>query len=370
MQLRVVLRRVDRALGIDADDLHLGLALVEPAADAGDRAAGADGDDDRVELAAGLLPDLRRRDVVVRLRVRHVRVLVGLEPARDLLGEARRDGVVALRRVVVDRGRRDHDLGAVRAQHRDLLLAHLVRHDEDEAVALVRGRDREPDAGVAGGRLDDRPARLELPVALGRLDHREPDAVLHRAAGVEVLELREDPARRRAATCGRAGRSACRRRGRGSSGSRGPCGGKPTPRVLVGGRHEDRSDRQGKRRRRARAAWQQAGHDVWTLGRDGRRRVRRGRRRRGGAVGLDRRRAGQGDRRRGEDHDRRDERVRRPQRGVRVARARGEVDRRRPDGEVVHDELRRDLRRDPVRNGCGRATSRGGGRSRGARPSS
>jgi hypothetical protein len=93
---------------------------------------------------------------------------------------------------VVDGRRRDHDLGAVRAQHRDLLLAHLVRHDEDAAVALSRGRDGEADAGVAGGRLDDRAARLELPVALGLLDHREPDPVLDRAAGVEVLELGED----------------------------------------------------------------------------------------------------------------------------------------------------------------------------------
>ena len=184
---------VDRALGIDADDLHLGLLLVEPAADAGDRAACADGDDDRVELAAGLLPDLGRGDVVVRLRVRHVRVLVGLEAAGDLLGEPRRDGVVRLRRVVVDGRRRDHDLGAVRAQHRDLLLAHLVGHDEDAAVALACRRDGEADAGVAGGRLDDRPARLQLPLALGLLDHREADPVLDRAAGVEVLELGEDP---------------------------------------------------------------------------------------------------------------------------------------------------------------------------------
>ena len=139
----------------------------------------------------GLLPELRAGRAVVRLRVRVVRVLVGLEPARDLLGEPVGDGVVALRRVVLDGGRRDHDLGAVRAQGRDLLLAHLVRHHEDAAVALVRGRDREPDAGVARGRLDDRPAGTEAPVALGGLDHRDADAVLVGAAGVEELELCE-----------------------------------------------------------------------------------------------------------------------------------------------------------------------------------
>src|SRR5262249_20055150 len=41
--------------------------------------------------------------------------------------------------------------------------------------------------------LHDRPAGLELPLPLGLLDHREPDPVLHRSAGVQVLELRDQP---------------------------------------------------------------------------------------------------------------------------------------------------------------------------------
>ena len=40
-------------------------------------------------------------------------------------------------------------------------------------------------------RLDDRAARLEQAGPLGGLDHRQPDAVLDRAAGVEHLELGE-----------------------------------------------------------------------------------------------------------------------------------------------------------------------------------
>jgi hypothetical protein len=94
--------------------------------------------------------------------------------------------------VRVDGGRRDDHLGAVRAEHGDLLLTHLVGHHEDAAVAAERRGHREPDAGVPRGRLHDGAARTEPSVPLGGLDHREADAVLHGAAGVQVLELREE----------------------------------------------------------------------------------------------------------------------------------------------------------------------------------
>ena len=55
------------------------------------------------------------------------------------------------------------------------------------AAAMAR-----PDAGVAAGRFDDRPARSEPSLALGFLDHADTDAVLDRAAGVEHLQLGHD----------------------------------------------------------------------------------------------------------------------------------------------------------------------------------
>ena len=190
----------DRAFWIDGDDAGLRAVLLEVAADAGDRPSCADRDDDRVDVSpVGLLPDLRAGGLVVRVGVRRVRVLVGLEAARYLLREPIRDRVVALRRVRIDGRRSDHDLGAVRAEHRDLLLAHLVRHDEDAAVAAQGGRNSKAGAGVAGGRLHDRPAGPKATVLLGGLDHREADAVLHRATGIQVLELREQLARHVAA---------------------------------------------------------------------------------------------------------------------------------------------------------------------------
>jgi hypothetical protein len=181
------------ALGIDGDDPRLRAVLLEVAADAGDRPARPYRDHDRVDVAAvGLIPQLGTGRLVVRVGVRRVRVLIRLEAARDLLGQPVGDGVVALRRVGIHGRRRDDDLRAVRAQHRDLLLAHLVGHDEDAAVAAQRRRDREPHARVPRGRLHDRPAGPQPTVPLGGLDHGEPDAVLHGAAGIQVLELREE----------------------------------------------------------------------------------------------------------------------------------------------------------------------------------
>ena len=182
---------VDRALRVGADDQQVGALLLQIARDPGDRAARADADHHRVHLAAGLLPDLRPGRPVVGVRVALVRVLVGLVPAGDLLGEPVGDEVVALGRVRLDRGRADHDLGAESAQQRDLLRGDLVGDDEDHLVALDRGRECEADARVPGGRLDDRPAGLQPAVLLGAPDHRERNPVLVRPAGIEVLELRE-----------------------------------------------------------------------------------------------------------------------------------------------------------------------------------
>ncbi len=96
--------------------------------------------------------------------------------------------------VRLDGGRAHDDLGPVGLEHVTLVLAHLVGADEDAGVAAALGDEREPDAGVAARRLDDGAARLQQPVALGGLDHAQRDAVLDRASGVEVLDLREDRA--------------------------------------------------------------------------------------------------------------------------------------------------------------------------------
>ena len=72
------------------------------------------------------------------------------------------------------------------------LDAHAVGHDEDDRVALDGADHRQADARVARGRLDDRRARLERARRLCRLDHRDGDPVLDRAARVRALALDVD----------------------------------------------------------------------------------------------------------------------------------------------------------------------------------
>ena len=169
------------------------------------------------DLAVGLPPDLRAGRLVVAERVVAVGVLVGLPGAVDLADQPVGDVVVAVGVLGCDGGRAHDHLGAVRLEHVALVLADLVRAHEDAVVALGLRHHRQPDAGVARRRLDDRAAGLELAALLGGLDHPQRDPVLDRAAGVEVLDLGQHgrPARRRS-SC-RASRAGCCRRGRATS---------------------------------------------------------------------------------------------------------------------------------------------------------
>jgi len=183
---------VDRALRVGADHPYPAAAdLLEVLAHAADRAAGADAGDEVRHPAVGVPPDLRPGAGPVRGRVARVGVLVGAPGARGPAGDVAGDGVIGAGVVRADGGRADDDLGAVGAQHRALLLADLVGHREDAPVAAERRDHGQPHAGVAAGRLDDRPAGAQPALPLGRVDHRHRDPVLHRATGVDVFQLPE-----------------------------------------------------------------------------------------------------------------------------------------------------------------------------------
>ena len=164
--------------------LICGVLFLEVPAHARDRATGPAAGHEGGDLPVGLLPDLGARRPVVDLGVGQVGELVGPPGTGNLAGEAVGHAVVAVRRVGWDRGRRDDDLGTVGLQEPDLLAAHLVGQHENAAVALDGGRHGQPDAGVAGGRLDDRAAWPQPALPLGLVDHRDGDTVLDASTGV------------------------------------------------------------------------------------------------------------------------------------------------------------------------------------------
>ena len=110
---------------------------------------------------------------------------------RQLLGEAAGDLHVIVRVDVAD-GRHLDQRRAGEPQHVLLFLALRLRNDDHRAVAERVADEREADAGIAGGALDDDAAGPERPALLGIADDGERGAVLDRLAGVHELGLAED----------------------------------------------------------------------------------------------------------------------------------------------------------------------------------
>src|SRR5690606_13664309 len=74
-------------LRLDGDDLDAGDPRLQHTADAGDGAARADAGNDRVNLAAGVLPDLLGRRALVHQRVGGVVELSWDDGVRQLLSQ-------------------------------------------------------------------------------------------------------------------------------------------------------------------------------------------------------------------------------------------------------------------------------------------
>jgi hypothetical protein len=186
----------DRALRLDDEALHVRQALAQIARDAGERAAGARARNPRVDAAVHLLEDLRAGGLVVRFAVVGIRELLrhirAFDRRRKLLGLG--DG--RLHAAVL---RREDDFAAEGFHHFAFFGGEVLGHAEDHAIALLHAREREADAGVARGRLDDRAAGLQQAVAFRALDHADADAILHRESGIEDLHLAEDVGVRAAA---------------------------------------------------------------------------------------------------------------------------------------------------------------------------
>src|SRR5258706_11782151 len=92
---------------------------------------------------------------------------------------------------------RHYDLRTHRSQMEDLLLAHLVRNHQQQAIAFAYCNKRQRETGIAGGSFDERASGCDLALAFRGLDHRKCDAVFDRAAGVLIFEFYEELARSR-----------------------------------------------------------------------------------------------------------------------------------------------------------------------------
>ena len=144
--------------------LIVGVLLLEVAARAHQRAAGAEAGDEVGDLRA-VAPDLRARcPRSGRAGWRRCRTGRGstTRGARRPAAWARR--TAPLRAL---RARREDDLGAEHLEHLAALDRHVLGQHDLDRVALELGDRRQGDAGVARRRLEDRLARLQQPVLLG-----------------------------------------------------------------------------------------------------------------------------------------------------------------------------------------------------------
>ena len=140
--------------------LNAGLRFLMHFADAGDRAAGADAGDEDVDLAVGVAPDFLGRGLAVDLRVGRVLELLRHEGVRvvgdQLLGLARPRRACPSPPASAPSRRRS----ALSSRRRSrLMLSGMVTI---ELVAAGGADERQADAGVAAGRLDDDRVLLDL----------------------------------------------------------------------------------------------------------------------------------------------------------------------------------------------------------------
>ena len=82
-------------------------------------------------------------------------------------------------------------LGAQRPHDRHFFLGKVLRHKQPHFVAAVHADQRQPDAGISRGRLDNRSAGREFSFLLGAPDDPNRRAVFHAAARIQVFQLGE-----------------------------------------------------------------------------------------------------------------------------------------------------------------------------------
>ena len=123
----------------------------------------------------------------MRLGIHRILILIRIKRIRDFFREFLGHGIVAARIVRLDRRRAHDDFRAQRLQQVHFFLRLLVGDGEDQFVPAHRAHQRQADSGIARSSFNDGAARLEQSLPLGIIDHRDANAILHRAAGIHVV---------------------------------------------------------------------------------------------------------------------------------------------------------------------------------------
>mmetsp|Transcript_112508 Transcript_112508/g.157789 ORF Transcript_112508/g.157789 Transcript_112508/m.157789 type:complete len:379 (-) Transcript_112508:2-1138(-) len=179
------------AVWVNTHDLHAGNQLLELLGHAGHGSASTSGHDHVIQLAFALLGDLLGRAVIVGQRVAGVLVLVEHVAAQVLCQSGRQEDVAVLRIPGSLRGCAE-DLCSQALHGVHLLAGHLLRQANDLLVAFD-GRDHaKANTSVSTGGLNEDVTWLNSATLLSLLNHPLGNAVLHRAAGVEELNLAKE----------------------------------------------------------------------------------------------------------------------------------------------------------------------------------
>ena len=177
--------------GIDENDSYRSGLRLQIVGGARQRAAGARGCAEGVDLAVGVAPDFRPRRLEMSIAICGVVELIGPDRVGQLLRQAARHLLILVGVAVGNRGH----FAQFRPQCLDdlVLLGRLIVGHHDHAfIAPCIAHVREPDPGVAGGALDHRTAALQQPALLGIQNDPLCGAVLHGAAGIHEFRLSQD----------------------------------------------------------------------------------------------------------------------------------------------------------------------------------
>ena len=116
-------------------------------------------------------------------------ILVRVQTVGRLLRNLAGNTVVTTRILGFDRGRRYNYLGPKSLKRMNLLIAHLIGHNEDALVALHRCGDSEPHACVSRSGFNDGSTGLDHALTLGVFDDRDADTVFDGSSRVEELNF-------------------------------------------------------------------------------------------------------------------------------------------------------------------------------------